>query len=182
MRWVTKNDVADLTGSSWRTVKKRLDAAGLTPNEDDCYPSDEALRAFFGIGQEEGDGPQLTAEKARLAAAQAEKYELDNAQRRGELLPRGEVGQIWSSHVTATRARLLAVPPALAPILSITMEPGECQDILESAIHEALTDLASSQGGGEAVRAAAEDGAVGLGGSEPEAVARGKRGAGAVAH
>lgn len=180
MRWVTKNDISDLTGSSWRTVKKRLDEAGLKPNDQDAYPSDVALGAFYGADKGEDDGPQLTAEKARLAAAQAEKYELENAVKRGELLPRTEVQPAWSSFVVATRSRLMAIAPGIAPLLSITMEPGGCQDIVESAVYEALSDLANSEVSAGIVAPAAEAEPIGVGGQAPEAKPRGKRRTGPV--
>jgi phage terminase Nu1 subunit (DNA packaging protein) len=85
-----------------------------------------------------------TAQRARLASAQADLAELKAAEKRGELLPAAEVTAEWSSVLRSVRAGLLAVPSrvgARLPHLTAT-------DVAEidREIRDALAELA----GGEA--------------------------------
>ena len=55
----------------------------------------------------------LIHERARLAARQSEKLEIDTAKLRGDLLPRTIVTDILSFHNSTIRSRLLAIPARL---------------------------------------------------------------------
>jgi phage terminase Nu1 subunit (DNA packaging protein) len=62
--------------------------------------------------------PDLTASKARLAAAQAEKQEVENRVRSGQLLERDDVHRANVEHGSQVRARLLNAGNELGPMLS----------------------------------------------------------------
>jgi hypothetical protein len=55
----------------------------------------------------------LVGERARLAARQAERVELQNARERAELLPLDTVGDILGFHNSTIRSRTLGIPNAL---------------------------------------------------------------------
>lgn len=90
----------------------------------------------------------LTAERARLARAQAESAEIKNAALRRELVPAAEVAREWGEALRAVRSRLLAVPsrvqaalPHLAASDMVT---------LDRELRSALEDLAQADGGDDA--------------------------------
>ena len=55
-----------------------------------------------------------TAERARLAKAQADSQELKNAALRGAVLDAGAVEREWAAILRTVRAGMLAVPPSRA--------------------------------------------------------------------
>lgn len=95
-------------------------------------------------GRSSSDGPDLTAERARLAKEQADAQEMKNAVSRGELLARADVTAAVTASFARVRARLLAMPSKLVPtILGIT-SPSELKEKFSDAINEALAELAGT--------------------------------------
>lgn len=86
-------------------------------------------------------GLSLEAARARFAKAQAERVEMQNAVRRGELLELAEVVREGQDILLVVRARLLALPSSLAPELARETEPHTVQRRLTEAIHDALREL-----------------------------------------
>lgn len=80
-------------------------------------------------------------ERLRLAAQQADNWELKNAQLRGELLPAVEVEQGWSNLVSDAKARLLAVPTRVQQRIAHLTAHDVAE--IEMEIREALTALAA---------------------------------------
>lgn len=81
----------------------------------------------------------LVAERARLAARQSDKLDLELAKMRGELIPEDIIAEYFNSFAVAIRAKLLALPsryrsqfPALTP---------RQVDALDSAVREILEEL-----------------------------------------
>lgn len=59
------------------------------------------------------EGQDIIKERARLAARQSEKLEIETARLRGELIPRQAVADILGFHNSTIRSRLLAIPARL---------------------------------------------------------------------
>jgi phage terminase Nu1 subunit (DNA packaging protein) len=89
-------------------------------------------------------GLDLSQERAKLAAAQCERVELDVATRKGQLVELSEVKEEWARMVMNCRGRLLALPTSLAPQIAVEGDVNACADMLKAAVYEALTEL--SQG------------------------------------
>ncbi len=88
----------------------------------------------------------LEEEKARLIKAQADKAELEAARLREELIEVEQVEAMWSRLVMHLRQALLALPGRLAPQVITAQSRQEAEHMLESAIYEALTELADGEG------------------------------------
>lgn len=88
------------------------------------------------------DDPRRALVLARLRStiAQAQRYELDLAERRGELVPRAEALSAFLERVTYTRSRLLGAPATLAPRVSGETEP-EAERILREWVLEILAEF-----------------------------------------
>jgi phage terminase Nu1 subunit (DNA packaging protein) len=118
MREISGSELAELTGKTWRTVKALLEAASIRPRRRqgraDLYDSEIALSALY---LSPGDGMEYDDQRQRLAAAQAEKVEHDNAVRRGELAPRADVVRFWAECQVAARAKFLGIGTKLSPRL-----------------------------------------------------------------
>ena len=108
----------------------------------------EAALAWFATfvldaKDEPGSSPELTRERTRLAKEQADKLEMENATSRGELLPRAEVVSALQAVFAHCRARLLALPTRLAPLIAGEQSPAVVQDRITQGVHEALEELKS---------------------------------------
>lgn len=94
--------------------------------------------------QHSHQAPDFMLARARKELAQAIEAEQRVAIRAKTLLHVDEVERTWSAQVAAIRARLLALPAALAG--RVTREatlsgPAAVEALLQDAIHQALTEL-----------------------------------------
>ena len=112
--------LAALTGKAWKTVKTRIEAAGIKPRRRernaDLFESAPALAAIYA-GDAPSDAGEFDTQRERLAAAQAEKYEHENAIRRHQIAWMPEVDQAVAEVIGNARARILGIGPKLGPQL-----------------------------------------------------------------
>lgn len=90
-----------------------------------------------------GNELDITAERARLAKEQADKTEMENKVRRGELIESSKVINDVGGLVHEVKTRLLALPSQLSAYLS-HQEPGSVESQLYDGIYEALSGLAGA--------------------------------------
>lgn len=90
-------------------------------------------------------GSLLTYDEARTrkVAAEAEIAELELAKVRGELALVQDVIKAWDDVLAALKAKLLAVPTKMGPILAAETDAGEIQQQLEDQIRECLNELSN---------------------------------------
>jgi hypothetical protein len=81
-------------------------------------------------------------QRERLAAAQAEKVEAENALRRGQLAVVADFDRVQADHVAAARARLLSMATKLAPQITGISEPNVIAAAIRAEVTAALTELA----------------------------------------
>ncbi len=147
---VSSADLRALLGISpamLTNLKQRGIAKHLGHNTWDL---EATVRAYVehlrGIASGRGGEDQvlaLTAERARLAKAQADAQELKNAQARGELIRAEDAEREWSDFLRQLRARLLALPARLRADGALDREASAA---LDRALRDALAEL----GGGDA--------------------------------
>lgn len=139
-------------GLSSRRVRE-LAEAGRLPRRGGRYPLRAAVLAHVERLREEAAGRRgsddagqprdLVQERARLAAVQADRAELELSARRGELVDGAQMRAGFIGLVTAARNRLLGVPSkakARVPHLSV-----RDIEVLEHLIAEALSGLADGR-------------------------------------
>lgn len=143
MKEVSGSELAALTGRSWRKVRSILEGAGIRPrrehNRAHLFDSEAALQAIYAPAEVEAYNDQ----RQRLAAAQAEKIERENAIRRGEVVDVLEVEKEWAAFTVACRSRLLGLPAKLGPRLATITDPAKVADEIRKEIREALDELSS---------------------------------------
>ena len=132
---ITKKDAAKLLGISRVTFDRRIGADVYSWPAADLPALVAEHVAYEMAGRVEGDEREL------LFAARRRKLELEIQQIEGELLPANEVADAIGVMISNARARLLAIPHALAQRLRPD-EPAFAYALLESEIHTALTELA----------------------------------------
>lgn len=87
----------------------------------------------------------LAAERARLAAAQADAQEMKNSLTRGNLLPADEVQAGIEMMIARCRAKLLGLPARLAPEVVGLERLAEVVARIDDAVREALEELADQR-------------------------------------
>jgi phage terminase Nu1 subunit (DNA packaging protein) len=94
-----------------------------------------------------GPAVNVAHERARKERAQARLAEQVHALRERELLPAQEVEKVWSAHVAAVRAKLLAWPSTLTDRLAraFTLDGiAGLERELNEAVRDVLRELAAS--------------------------------------
>jgi hypothetical protein len=127
-----------------------------TPNSDrhDLRVATHLYLNHIGGKQRNGgtvaaNGPGLDAARARKLLGDAKAAELRLARKTGEVVAIADVVELVGAHVTACRAKLLAIPTRCAPQLSAAGGAAEFQQILQLVIVDALSELGNG-GFGEA--------------------------------
>ena len=164
LQQLNQTQAAALLSVAPRTLRDWHDAPR---NKDGTYPG-PALVAYY-VARITGGG-EYDDQRQRLAAAQAEKVEHENAVRRGELARRGDVERFWTECITNMRARALAMGSKLSPRLVNIGDASLISAAIRAEVHAFLSELADWEPGGpEAVVA---DGPAG---GEPAADPDGER-------
>jgi len=133
------SELSRLTGRAPATCRERLE--GLAPlatnGRTRWYSPPAALERIFG-----GDGLELTAERARLAAAQAERVEMENSVTKGDLGTWTELENFVATIFSACVQRLNSVPSKVAADAHAAPTIAATEDVVRRAIHEARSELA----------------------------------------
>lgn len=95
----------------------------------------------------ETDVTTLDEARIRKMAADASLAEYDLAEKRGEVVPVNDAGEMVLDAFQRVRAKLTSIPSKIAPLVSSTNDPDECRSLLQGAILEALAELAVDDGG-----------------------------------
>jgi phage terminase Nu1 subunit (DNA packaging protein) len=93
-------------------------------------------------GRGDLDPVQERAKRDRSQAALADQL---RRRREGEVLEASDVARTWSNIVLAIRARLLALPQALADRCAQETNPAVVQEILRAGVYDTLRELAGSE-------------------------------------
>lgn len=99
------------------------------------YLRDRAINADVKDG-EEGD------HKKRLTKARADIAEMEAERLRESLVPVENVERVWIEAASNVRARLLAIPHKVAPLVAVETNATVCAEMVEAQVHEALSGLA----------------------------------------
>lgn len=90
------------------------------------------------------DSSDLVNERVKLTREQREKIALENEIRRGQLADMEQVRMAWGDHITRAKARILAMPSKLSPLLVNVADTNVIQQRIKSECYAALTELAES--------------------------------------
>lgn len=136
---LNQQQAAWLLGVTSRTLRDWPDA----PRRADGLYDGRTLVAWAIARSGGSENAEHPTQRERLAAAQAEKVEVENRVRRGELVEVEQVGQEWDDLVLNARAKLLSLPSKIAPQLVGRTDPNAIRSIVREEINAALVELAS---------------------------------------
>ncbi|WP_025041019.1 terminase small subunit [Nitrosospira briensis] len=122
---------------------------------------------------------QVESQKDRLSRLQGDKVELEIAEKRGLLIPVGEIEPAWNAMVASARSFLRSQPDRLAHLLEVTDGVDAKRDLIAETFDDALRKLSeyeSAEGTAEAgdqdLCAAAENNGSAMGGKVPVYLSR----------
>lgn len=118
------------------------------------YDLGASVRNFVAHTEAEAS-PQEDSEfavaRTRVYRARAEILEAQSQALRGQLHDAELVKEVVTEGISDIRAKFLAIPTRLAPILADEPDPAKCSEIIRDAVYEALTEC-SKYNGREVVR------------------------------
>ena len=186
---LTQQQAAELAGVSSRALR---DWTAAPRNRDGSYSGPDLVQWLI---RRASSDDEYDDQRQRLAAAQAEKVEHENAIRRGEIALLSDVSRWVGRMIAAARAKFLGIPTKVAPRLVNIADANVIAAILRTELYAGLDELAefapevdaeqsgsgAAPGDEDLAVAAAADG-VAVGGRKPKAVERKQRRAGPVAN
>lgn len=134
----TRPQLAALLGISSRWVGE-LRAKGDMPADGASWIENLEAWVLLKSGGEDGDAPRLDVERARLARAQADAKEMDNAVRRRELGSIADMTTAVMTVITAAVARLSLVGA------SVAKGDAKLRERIETGIADALEELSMAR-------------------------------------
>lgn len=155
MSQVSYNQLEELTGRSYRVIKKRLEGmkpVGKGKAGAKLWDSREALNRIYshdpvsnGKGVKKVEIIDAATERGLLAKAQRVGQEIKNAKDRGELIPLSQVKEVWIRIVTAAKIQLLALPDRIEQRLGAMKTKKDRRALIEAEVKKVLHVL--SKGG-----------------------------------
>ena len=145
---IPKQSAAAIAGIGVRRFDQLAHEGDPPPrNSDGSVPPREfgewfrrRLLAEIGIAQD-GTAYDYEAERARLTHHQANNAALDEAKKRGELIPAEDVAREWTDMISRARAKLLGLPPRLAAHAMTCATVREAEEFARAEVYAALSEL-----------------------------------------
>jgi phage terminase Nu1 subunit (DNA packaging protein) len=145
---VSYNKLTELTGMTYRTLKRRLkgiDPVSYGANRAYYFESVSVLPVLYGkVGKDETedrlDGP---AEKAKLDKARRVAQELKNKELEGELVSVEEVNRELFSKGRQIRDTILSIPARLSAGLVVETDQHRIEMTLVDELNKALEALSN---------------------------------------
>jgi phage terminase Nu1 subunit (DNA packaging protein) len=145
LRYLSMTQLSEITGVDRRTVKSRL--AEVEPYKEEgsaiLYDAREAIPKIMQFEDKTKDNTwkDLQKEQLRYEKARADKVQLENDTKRGELVRIEDVTRTVGKEYAYVRAAILTLPSKVAKSVSLEEDPAVCQSILKKEVDEILNHL-----------------------------------------
>jgi phage terminase Nu1 subunit (DNA packaging protein) len=150
---ISYNQLTELTGFSYRTIKKRIGGrlrpVGVGPSGANLWESTEALPLIYEStpgGQAEQPAGQATSHHDRYEKIRADLLELKYKRLSGELIPAADIRVRWARIANAVKTRFLGLADRLAQMLETTSTQDERREMIDSEIRQILISLGAADG------------------------------------
>lgn len=150
MATLNQQQAAYLLGVTSRSLR---DWSDVPRNPDGTYDGAAVVAWWARRNCSESD---FDNQRERLAAAQAEKVETENALRRGELADMAAVLSVWVDHIMNARAKLLALPAKLGPQLVNCADAASIAGKIRHEVYASLNELAHEGGPAHALASSSD--------------------------
>ncbi len=134
------------TGFTRRAIAKALTKVPVADKKGNanCYWMRDVLPLLYG---NESRGIDLGTQRARQHKEMADKLEMENALRRGELVDGGEVAHLWETLTIELRQRLMMIPARVGYLIARSKRKSDAKKIIDKEIREALGGLSADRAG-----------------------------------
>ena len=142
----TASGIAVETGFTQRAVARALTGCPVADKKGraNCYWLKDALPRLYGKASR---GIDLGEQRARQHKEMADKLEMENATRRGELVDAGELAILWETLTIELRQRLMQIPARIGDQIQRLKRKANAKKIIEKEIRGALAGLSKSRAG-----------------------------------
>ena len=139
------DDCAEHLGIQQATLSKLIKHGVIDKQDRGKYDLDEVRLAYLkhirNMAGNNNNNLELGAERARLAKEQADAKEMENAVERGDLVYIDHIVKQFEKQLMKCKTKLLAVPTKVAAEAHAAADVQEVQEIIESSVLEALSEL-----------------------------------------
>ena len=139
------DDCAEHLGIQQATLSKLIKHGVIDKQDRGKYNLDEVRLAYLkhirNMAGNNNNNLELGAERARLAKEQADAKEMENAVERGDLVYIDHIVKQFEQQLMKCKTKLLAVPTKVAAEAHAAADVQEVQEIIESSVLEALSEL-----------------------------------------
>lgn len=140
---IPERELADLLGVTPRQIRSLATDGILRRVDSATYSLRQAVPAYIGRLRDSRAARSSTdaehkAERTRVAKAQADKLELENATRRGDMIPVADVRREWVSIAADLRSALMAIPSRVSARMGLSREAAVT---LETEVRLALEEI-----------------------------------------
>jgi hypothetical protein len=142
----TTTELADILDLSERRVQQLTKSEVLRQTERGKYDIAQNVQTFFSQRIESAKN-DYQDEKTKLIQANRKKAEIELAIMNDEVFPAAAIIEVMTEQNLAFRARILAIPKRLAPLVMAETELMKVQEIIKKECYDALTELASYKPG-----------------------------------
>lgn len=145
---ITQNSASELLGIDYRTVRRRVSAAGLQPTRREgrkvFFSSAELLPVALGAFSDEDGRLDLSQERAKLAKVQTQKYELELEVLRGKLVDVSAITEQFGAIVSSYRSVMISLPVRMVSAIEAADTLHEKEQAARAMLFEALDVLANA--------------------------------------
>lgn len=196
MKTVSVKIVSQLLDLSTRRVQQLVTEGVIPKPESGKYDLVKAIHGYINYLRRqirEGEEVSITDQRKRLVKAQAEKQELDNQRKKGELLPADLIHVVLVDVLSRVRTNLLGISGRIAPQVSGLTDRRQARSLIENVVRDALEETAeidygkfirdsvkTGQSGGRRTKAAANVDGERVGRQKKKTKSRSKRRTGAM--
>ena len=141
--------ISKLLDLSPRRIRQLVDEGVIPREERGRYELVPAVRGYIGFLRERAvnadvGSDELGRHRARKLKAEATQAEMKTDLIRGDLIKVGEFHLMMTSAFGRVRAKMLALPSKLAPLVVAAKSASAAQKLLRDTVHEALDELAAT--------------------------------------
>lgn len=149
---VTGQQLAEMLGLTARRIDQLADEGAVSKTGKNQFALTASVQGYLKFsaskksnqwdsGANSGEGGGYDEHRARLTKAKADIAEIQAETMKGNFHEAGAVEAVWTDMLMNARSRLLAIPTRTAPLVRKETELPVIQDILETAVHQALIEL-----------------------------------------
>jgi hypothetical protein len=134
-------EVADVEWNQNTRTQFRNRQAELKFSPEEDEDEEESDQAASSINFGPGNPPSLIESRAWSEAYKAKISQVEYERAVKAVLPTDKVEQVWTKILSTFRARMLGIPPKIAPQLQGLESVVEIEKIIKDQIYEALNEL-----------------------------------------